>query len=364
MNSAAQANETFSANLVGEASTPAGFAGVDGSHAWDFPADFGPHPDYQTEWWYYTGNLETETGRRFGYQLTFFRRGLTPPQETEERDSLWGGNQVYMGHFALSDIAAEEHYAFERFSRGAAGLAGAQAEPFQVWLENWEVARTANDEYRLSAEQTGISIDLILQDTKGPTFHGIEGYSQKGPTAENASYYFSQTRLASTGVVQVSGEEFQVTGLSWMDHEFSTNALSPGQVGWDWFSLQLADGTDLMVFQIRQADGSIDPYSSGTVITPEGGTIHLDQDHFEIQVRDSWRSPRSGAEYPAAWTVRVPEIDLILEIQPYMAAQELNVSYAYWEGAVDVSGTYGGRGVTGRGYVELAGYAASLEGEF
>ena len=269
-----------------------------------------------------------------------------------------------MGHFALSDIAAEKHYEFERFSRGAAGLAGAQAEPFQVWLENWEVVQNAKGAWRLRAEQDGVSLDLLFTDEKGVVFQGIDGYSQKGPEAGNASYYFSQTRLASDGMVEIGGVTYQVTGLSWMDHEFSTSALSDGQVGWDWFSLQLDDGSDLMVFQIRREDGSIDPFSSGTLISPEGETIHLERNNFEIQVNDTWQSPDSGGTYPAAWTIQIPQIDLILDIKPYMADQEMNVSYSYWEGAVSVQGTIGGQMVTGSGYVELTGYAASMEGEF
>ncbi len=316
---AAQTEQTFSANLVGEVTVPDGFARADGSHTWDFPADHGPHPDYQTEWWYYTGNLETADGHKFGYQLTFFRRGLTPAAEIAERESNWSGDQIYMGHFALSDISGEAHYDFERFSRGGAELAGAQAEPFQVWLEDWEVVEIgngelgiANGEWRMRAAQDGIELDLVFEDEKGIVFQGIDGYSQKGTEAWNASYYFSQPRLASTGTVTIKGEEFQVSGLSWMDHEFSTSALSAGQIGWDWFSLQLSDNSDLMVFQIRRADGSIDPFSSGTVIQPDGQTIHLDRDSFEIQVTDTWRSATSDATYPAAWMIQIPHHDQYL----------------------------------------------------
>jgi predicted secreted hydrolase len=360
----AQPEQTFSANLIGDATIPEGFVRADGSHTWDFPADHGPHPEYQTEWWYYTGNLATEDGRRFGYQLTFFRRGLTPADKIADRASNWGSDQVYMGHFALSDIEGERHYDFERFSRGGAGLAGAQAESFGVWVENWEVSVMANGEGRMRAMQDGIELDLILEDEKGIIFQGIDGYSQKGPETGNASYYFSQPRLASTGTVIIDGAEFQVSGLSWMDHEFSTSALSAGQVGWDWFSLQLSDGSDLMVFQIRRSDGEIDPYSSGTVIGPNGETIHLDQNHFEIQVNESWRSATSAATYPAAWTIQIPHLNLSLNIAPYLADQEMNVSYDYWEGAVSVKGTIDGQTVTGAGYVELTGYAATMEGEF
>jgi len=319
---------------------------------------------FQTEWWYYTGNLQSETGQRFGYQLTFFRRALLPTSEVIDRESEWATDQIYMAHLALSDINAEEHHAFERFSRNAVGLAGAQAEPYQVWLENWEVSEIAADQYHLRAQQADVAIDLNLEDLKGPIFHGEQGYSQKGPEPGNASYYYSQTRLRTSGWVQTADGRFSVSGLSWKDHEFSTSALSAGQVGWDWFSIQLDDGSELMFFQIRREDGSIDPFSSGTWISPDGETTPLERDQFEIWVRSFWRSPHSEARYPAAWTVTIPSLNTTLEIAPYFADQEMIVSYAYWEGAIHVDATVNDILVSGSGYVELTGYATSMEGEF
>jgi predicted secreted hydrolase len=351
-------------SLITEVEVPVGFERADGPRDWDFPRDYGPHPDYQTEWWYYTGNLETETGERFGYQLTIFRRALLPAGDRAQRDSDWAADQVYMAHFALSDIPAREHHVYERFSRGAAGLAGAQVEPYRVWLENWGVQQVSDDRYRLVAQQGEIAVDLVLEDLKGPALHGDRGYSQKGPESGNASYYYSQTRLLTTGSVRTANGSYQVNGLSWKDHEYSTSALSTGQVGWDWFSIQLDDGSELMVYQIRREDGRIDPFSSGTWISSEGETIHLDRDEFEIQVLDTWRSPHSGAQYPAEWSLAVPALNLNLEIKPYLADQEMQVSYTYWEGAVEVDGTVKGDAISGSGYVELTGYAASMEGEF
>jgi predicted secreted hydrolase len=343
---------------------PQGFERADGSRELVFPEDFGPHPAYQTEWWYYTGNLQSVEGHRFGYQLTFFRRGLQPPQDWAPRQSSWAANQVYMAHLALSDITAEEHQAFERFSRGAVELAGAQADPFRVWLEDWQVIQTGTNGYKLVASQGTIRLDLVLTDSKGPIFHGDHGYSQKGSDPGSASYYFSQTRLVSSGLVQVGEIAYQVQGLSWMDHEFSTSALSPGQVGWDWFSIQLEEGTDLMVFQIRDQDGGIDPFSSGTLVSPDGETLGLSRDDFQIVVEDTWRSPRTGAVYPARWRLLIPSQDLELEIEPFLADQEMDLSYAYWEGAVQVSGIKDDGPVSGAGYIEMTGYAQSLEGEF
>jgi len=352
------------AQLVGLAPPATGFARAQGPQPINFPDDFGPHPDYQTEWWYYTGNVQTGEGRHFGYQLTFFRRALTPPAQRKERASNWATDQVYMAHLALTDVAGQRHHAFERFARGAAGLAGAQANPYSVWLEDWQVEKVDTDIFRLRAAQGDIAIDLLLKDQKGPVLQGERGYSQKGPDPGNASYYFSQTRLATSGTVQVGNASYQVNGYSWMDHEFSTNALSPGQVGWDWFALQLDDNSELMVFQIRRADGSLDPFSSGTLILVDGSTRRLSHDDFEIITGVTWRSPRSGATYPAEWTISVPSANLVLNIAPYLADQELNVSYAYWEGAVKISGERDGRAVSGSGYIEMSGYAGSMGGQF
>ena len=347
---------------IGDEAT--GFARAEGPRLLQFPADHGPHPDYQTEWWYYTGNLENSDGRHFGYQLTFFRRALVPPAQRQDRSSNWATDQVYMAHFALTDVAGRRHQAFERFARGAAGLAGAQAGPYRAWLEDWSVEEVEPNVVHLHAVQEDLALDLLLMDGKGPVLQGDGGYSQKGPEPSNASYYYSQTRLETWGTVQVGDTLYQVDGLSWMDHEFSTSALGPDQVGWDWFALQLDDGSELMVFQIRKADGGVDPFSSGTLVAPDGSTRHLSHKDFEIGVGATWRSPRSGATYPARWTVEVPAADVTLEIEPYLADQELNVSYTYWEGAVRISGEKAGSAIRGSGYVEMTGYASSMQGQF
>ncbi len=363
---------------IAQASAPdtSGFARATGVKDLTFPLDHGPHLDYQTEWWYYTGNLQAENGRRFGFQLTFFRRALQPPAQMPRRDSDWAASQVYMAHFAVSDIADGKFHAFERLSRGAAGLAGAGAEPFRVWLEDWYVEQTPGrtDEcherseplcaYRLYAAQSGIILELDLLDQKGPILQGDQGYSQKGAQPGQASYYYSLTRLQSSGKVTVEGQTYAVSGTSWMDHEWSTSVLSQEQVGWDWFSLQFDDGSELMVFQIRRADGRVDPFSSGMLIAADGRTTRLGWEDFSIEVTDRWPSPHSGAVYPARWNLRVPLQRIELAIEPHMADQELNVSYAYWEGAVRVTGIKDGSVVKGNGYVELTGYSGSMGGEF
>lgn len=296
--------------------------------------------------------------------MTFFRSALIPQALVPQRPSDWATSQVYMAHFALSDIEGEDFQAFERFERGAAGLAGAQTEPYRVWLEDWEVSETAPGEYKLYASREGITVDLTLRDEKGPVPQGDQGYSQKGPEPGDASYYYSQTRLESEGRITVGGKNYGVSGLSWKDHEYSTSALSEGQVGWDWFAIQLGDGSDLMVYQLRREDGSVDPFSSGTLVRPDGSTLHLDSSDFELHPQGTWLSPHSGAEYPAGWVVDVPRIGLRVNVRPLLSDQELNLSFIYWEGAVTVSGEYQGQAIGGQGYLEMTGYAASMEGEF
>lgn len=327
-----------------------------------FPADHGPHPSYETEWWYTTGNLTTPEGRRFGYQLTFFRRALVPPARHAARESAWAADQVYMGHMAVTDVEGRSFQAFERFERGALGLAGATADPFRVWLGDWRAEEVEPGVTRLIATQDGLALDLLLVDRKGPIPQGDRGFSRKGPEPGDASHYYSLTRLDTSGVVRLGEVKHPVDGLSWMDHEWSTSSLGDGQVGWDWFSLQLDDGSEVMLFQLRREDGGIDPYSSGALVSADGSTRPFDRDDFRIEVKDHWRSPRTDATYPSGWTIAIPGADLALEIQPLLADQELVLSHAYWEGAVRVEGKRAGRAVVGHGYVELTGYAGSMEG--
>ena len=342
-----------------------GFARADGPRRLVFPADFGPHPDFQTEWWYYTGNLDTRVGQHFGYQLTFFRRAILPPSERQARSSAWAVEQVYLAHFALTDVSGGHFHAFERMERGSAGLAGAEVDPtYHVWLDNWQVKGAGPGTYLLQASIQGVSLSLNLNDQKGPVLQGDQGYSQKGQNPGNASYYYSQTRLTSTGSVVLDGKPYQVSGLSWMDHEFSTSGLAPQQVGWDWFSIQLNNGYEIMVYTLRNQDGSIDRFSNGTLIAPDGATRRLDSSDFNIKKTASWQSPHTGAVYPAGWSITIPTEGIMLDLQPYLADQELSVSFKYWEGAVKVKGSVNGKGLAGNGYVELTGYAHTMQGQF
>ena len=350
----------LSAQVITTSMPIEGFARADGTLSLTFPEDFGPHFEYQTEWWYYTGNLDTADGRHFGYELTFFRVAMLPPNQAPVRESDWSTNQIYMAHFALTDVQAGEFHAFQRYARGAADLAGAEVGPYHVWLEDWNVEQTGNNTYQLVASNEGLRIDLQLTDQKGPALQGDEGYSRKGTDPYNASYYYSQTRLVTEGEIQVGEEIYEVSGLSWKDHEFSTNALEQGQIGWDWFSIQLDDGYEIMLYQIRREDGSVDSFSSGTLIASDGSTQQLARENFEISTHDTWRSPHSDAVYPMGWTIRIPSADLELELSPYLLDQELNLSTIYWEGAVQISGRHNGSEVSGVGYVEMTGYAAPL----
>lgn len=355
------ANAPLEMLLVDDGQTSDAFARATIPGAVQFPRDLGSHEEYQTEWWYYTGNLQTEDGRDFGYQFTIFRRALQPFSEMPlvEDPSGWRSNQIYLAHFTISDVDRNEFYATEKLSRGGANLAGAQSEPYRVWLEDWSVSDITPGKTRLKAETEDVSLDITLTQTMPPVLHGDGGLSRKGTEPGNASYYYSIVQQETSGRLAVGDETFDVAGLSWKDHEFSTSALSPGSIGWDWFSLQLDNGTALMLFQIRREDGSIEPYSSGSFIDADGTVQALSHEDWQLEVLDTWTSPASGAEYPSRWRLRFPIIDLELEGRPLMADQELNVSTVYWEGASEFSGTLSGVPVTARGYVEMTGYAGT-----
>ncbi len=339
-----------------------GYARAVGPWPWEFPRDHGPHPAFQTEWWYYTGNLTTASGRRFGYQFTIFRRAVTPDQRDSQ--SEWHTNQIYMAHFTVSDVAGGTFYQEERFSRGAAGLAGAEVSPrFRVWIDDWSVyaPEYSASQMQIKAEGDGFAINLMLASVKAPALHGDNGLSQKGPETGNASYYYSLTRLETTGTVVIGNEEFPVSGTSWMDREFGTSALSAGAVGWDWFAVHLSDGRDLMVGQIRRQDGSVEPRFGGLLVLADGQTRYLSAGMFSITSLGTWQSKHSGAAYPAGWEIAVDLGDSVLQLilEPLLADQELLGSVTYWEGAVRVSGD-----VEGYGYAELTGYARPMRGLF
>jgi predicted secreted hydrolase len=334
-----------------------GFEKAIAPRAFVFPADHGPHPGFRNEWWYVTGNLDGDGGRRFGFELTIFRFALAPTLLTAA--SSWRSNQVYIAHFAVTDAGREHFYTAERYSRGALGLAGASADPFRVWIDDWEIAMEEPgqpEQWRLRASDAEFALDVALTAAKPPVLNGIDGLSQKSAEPGNASYYYSITRWQTEGSLRIGEDAFRVSGLSWLDREWSSSALASDQLGWDWFALQLSDGSELMFYNLRKLDGSQDEHSAGTWISVDGTSTHIDRDDMDIEVIDTWDSPEGG-RYPSAWVLRVPDRGLSLEIRPVMADQELFTTVRYWEGAVDVQGQRHGSPVEGRGYVELTGYA-------
>lgn len=336
----------------------AGFALATEPRSFEFPLDHGPHPEFRNEWWYMTGNLDGEDGRRFGFELTIFRFALVP--QLSAMDSRWRTNQVYIAHFAVTDVAGKAFHVAERFSRGALGLAGADTNPFRVWIDDWEIAATEADHVRerwqLRANDEDFALELTLNALKEPVLNGIDGLSQKSAEVGNASYYYSITRWQTEGRLVLGDEGFVVSGLSWLDREWSSSALAKDQQGWDWFALQLSDGSELMFYNLRKMDGTQDVHSGGTWISAEGESRHLGHDDISLSVSERWSSPKGGT-YPAAWTIRLPELGLALDVDPVLDDQELFTTVRYWEGAVDVTGSRDGVKITGRGYVELTGYA-------
>ncbi len=344
----------------------AGYAMANAARTFRFPEDHGLHQNFRNEWWYLTGNLDDERGQRFGYELTVFRFSLTPELQASTNgnaESNWQTNQLYLAHFTVTDEKNERFHVEQRFSRGALGLAGAQTSPFKVWIEDWSiqqapdggVAAAAGENWQLTAASPEITLDLKLVAGKPPVLNGIDGLSRKSATVGNASYYYSIPRMRSTGTLRIAGETHALSGMSWLDREWSSSALAADQQGWDWFALQLSDGSDLMFYNIRKTDGSQDEYSAGTWIASDGESRHLRRQDVMITVTDQWQSP-AGGTYPSRWEIQLPALDLLLTVTPVIAAQELITTVRYWEGAVDVRGRRKQQPIEGRGYVELTGY--------
>jgi predicted secreted hydrolase len=338
-------------------------------YKFSFPRDHASHPDYKIEWWYYTGNVKTGDGRRFGYQVTFFRVGL---DHTPTNPSRWAIRDLHMTHLAVSDPGGRRYRYAEKLSRSGPGLAGADTHQYNVWNDDWTAMLDAGEDagggrrerHLLRATSAQASIDLVLEPGKPPAINGINGISQKGAQAGNASHYYSMTRMPTRGSITVDGERFEVAGDSWMDHEFGTSFLEPEQRGWDWFAIQLSDGRELMLYQLRQADGTRDPRSSGTIVDRSGQTTHLANADFTLaQGRTQFKS-NNGAVYPIEWTVTIPSQRINLKVTTPLSDQELSLErstgIAYWEGMIDVSGTATGNAVNGYGYLEMTGYHGSL----
>jgi predicted secreted hydrolase len=344
------------------------FLSVTGPCNLAFPKDHGPHPGYRTEWWYYTGNLQAESGTRFGFQLTFFRSQISPPDAEKKwprQASAWRAQQIYLGHAAITDISGKRHLQAEQVARGALGLAGtSEADGGRIiFIKNWR-AQIKENAHHLKAVTDEFSYELTLQPVKQPVLHGQAGYSRKGSARRSASCYYSFTRLKTVGTLTVGGNTMRVEGLTWMDHEFSTAPLEPDIVGWDWFSLQLSDQTELMLYLLKDQNGLVNPASSGTFIDQSGGARHLTREDFKVTATDQWKSPRSGAVYPVAWRLKIAPLAIDLNVVANLNNQEMittaSTGVIYWEGSVSASGTAAQQSVKADGYVELTGYAEAL----
>ena len=342
----------------------------------NFPQDHAAHPNFRQEWWYFSGNVQSTNGHRFGYELTFFRIALNPPDNLTAtpgqklKTSLWRANNIYMAHFALTDIDNKKFYYAEKFGREAMGLAGAgiyfkeriegDATQLKVWLDDWSIESVGNTVFpiQLLARTDDFSISLVLNETKKVVLQGENGLSLKGSKPGNASYYYSIPRMVTVGSVNINGERYSTSGYSWLDREWSSSQLEPEQEGWDWFALQLDDDREIMFYKMRRKDGSLDLNSSGILVEESGKSRYLSASEVTVEVLRHWKSPHSDVEYPAGWKISVPSESLELQVTPAIADQELNLSVRYWEGAVKVSGKYKNNNkiVAGKGYVELAGY--------
>ena len=351
------------------AAEPAGYFFVTAPCNLKFPKDHGSHHGYRTEWWYYTGNLRSESGDRYGFQLTFFRSQISPPgadKEWPQPPSAWRTQQIYLAHSAISDISRKQHLQAERVSREALKMAGASQteDTTAVFLHDWS-ARIGLEKHLLKVNTDGFSYELKLTPLKPPVLHGRDGYSLKGSTPERASCYYSYTRIKAEGRLSIGENSFAVKGFAWMDHEFSTAPLEYNLKGWDWFSLQFSDQTEFMAFILRKAEGGISAASGGTFIGRHGQNSHLSKDEFTVTVMDTWKSPYSKAVYPARWRLQVFPQSLDLTIVPNLADQEMRTSEStgviYWEGSVSIKGTKAGKPIEGQGYTELTGYAKPFD---
>ncbi len=341
-------------SLLGDADT-AGLGLADPSYRPSFPEDHGPHPDFRSEWWYFTGNLNDTDGHPFGFQFTIFRFALSG--EPVRRSSRWATRQAWMAHLAVTDADETRFYRAERFARGGEmGLAGAVARPFAAWVGDWRMAADNHDllPMNLSARAEDFGLSLTLEPGRGPVLQGEEGYSRKGPGVGNASHYYSYTRLPVSGELFLDDRTVAVTGEAWLDREWGTSALGPEVRGWDWFSLQLDDGTELMYYQLRRGDGSADPLSAGSVTGPMPRSLRSAE--VELTPTRYWHSPDTGAAYPVGWQISVPSEDLRLNVEALLDEQEMVLSVNYWEGAVRALGTRKGLPISGRGYLEMTGY--------
>jgi predicted secreted hydrolase len=344
--------------LIASVTLPAQYQQALPGYHYQFPRDHFNHPDYQTEWWYYTGNLRSADGHKFGFELTFFCQGVS---RGKPQTSAWDVHDIYLAHLALSDLDGGRFYHTERLNRAGPGLAGASEQHAKVWNGNWQVQWTGNQQ-QLQAIAQNFAIRLVMSSHKPPVVHGKDGVSQKSAGGGQASHYISFTRLLTAGTIELDGKEYKVEGTAWMDHEFFTHQLDTNESGWDWVSLQFDDNTELMLYRFRHKDGSIDPLSAGTYVDAAGKPTYLGVTDFSMQPeKESYTSLETRAIYPIAWSVSVPALKLDLQLTAPLKSQELvssmGAELSYWEGAIAIIGTRDGKPARGVGYLEMTGYA-------
>ena len=333
-------------------------------YKYNFPSEHRSHPNFKIEWWYFSGNVKDESGNKYSFMLTFFRRGLRLEKTSEVNRSRWALNNLYFSHFSVYSAKKNKHYFSEKISRGALGQAGASTEKFKVWIDDWkaEIAdRNQPNKILIFAKKDKLYLDFELEPQKNPVIHGTNGISQKSSGVGQASHYYSFTRLKVNGSLSIEGKRIGVNGSAWMDHEFGSNQLGKEQIGWDWFSIQLSNNTELMLYLMRNKSGSYDLTSSGSLIASDGSVIHLSLNDFKIKNKRFWKSKKSKALYPVEWVIEVPKYNINLKIKALHEKQELDTAKStqiiYWEGGINVEGFSQGVSVNGVGFVEMTGYA-------
>lgn len=315
------------------------------------PTDLYMQNGYRIQWWYFTGHLYDAQGREFGYELTFFAAGV----QKRHYESKFGVNTIYLCHFAISDIEGKKFYHFSNADSGAYDFAGADNRRLHVWVDQDSLEGNLK-KMHIKAHANEADLDLVLVPRKPVVLNGEKGYSRKSEESPLiASLYFSSTDLETTGTVKLGNTLFPVKGKSWFDRELSSQGLAKNEAGWDWFALQLDDGQEIMLYVIRKKDGSIDRYSSGTLVDAKSNFRHLAKDDYRIEVLSSYTSKKTGIRYPSKWEIIIPREKLQLAVTPLMEDQEFTGGQmrgdSYWEGACKVEGS-----AQGRAYVEMTGY--------
>jgi len=354
----------FAAQAIPEQSADRDYFRVTGPCGFEFPDDHGEHPGYRTEWWYYTGNVFDAEGHHFGFQLTFFRSQMVSNQAMEASrasSSHWRSGQLYFAHAALSNMHQRRFLNDNMMARGALKLAGVNVieDGAHVFLKNWSATITS-DGHQLICRSDEFAFKINLKPLKAIVYHGNKGYSKKGRSPERASCYYSYTRLQAEGTITTDKQTYTIYGNAWMDHEYSSAPLEPTAIGWDWFSLQMDDQSELMLFMIREENGGVSPASGGTYIDAQGKMTRLTMKQVRIKVVKKWQSPTTKAFYPAQWQIDIPELKLGVNAWANLDDQELitteSTGVTYWEGSVSFRGENRSRPLGGHGYVELTGY--------